>query len=115
MLYSVPILLLVTIAALDNADKSLLAASFPILEKELGLDMQALGAYSLFSNLSYALSLPFWAWLIHRYTIKNVHNILAVACFVWGLSAFGIAFTSSITSQAVIDPSMARHWPVFCH
>jgi len=94
-------LLLVTTAALDSADKSLLAASFPILEKTLGMNMEALGYFSLFSNLSYALSLPFWAYLVHVYTIHNAHNILAVACLVWGLATFGIAGTSSLFSQAV--------------
>ena len=102
VLCSVPILLLVTIAALDSADKFLLAASFPILEKEYGLEMEALGAFSLFTNLSYALSLPFWAYLIHVYTVNNAHNLLAAACCVWGLASFGIASSaSSIGHQAV--------------
>jgi len=99
-LCSVPMLLLVTIAALDSADKSLLAASFPILEKTLGLNLEALGFFSLFTNLSYALSLPFWGYLVHRYTIHQAHNVLAASCFLWGLATFGIASTSSFASQA---------------
>ena len=36
-LCTVPVAVLVTIAALDSADKALLGASFPMLEKTLGL------------------------------------------------------------------------------
>lgn len=35
--FTVPILVLTAIAALDSADKALLGASFPMLEKALGL------------------------------------------------------------------------------
>lgn len=94
-------LLLVTIAALDSADKSLLAASFPVLEKTLGLSMESLGFFSLFANLSYALSLPFWAYLVHRFTINNAHNVLAASCLLWGLSSFCIASTFTFYSQAL--------------
>ena len=61
-----PILILIVIASLDNADKQLLASSFPILEKLLRWDIQQLGYFSLCTNLSYALSLPLWGWLIHH-------------------------------------------------
>jgi hypothetical protein len=37
VLRSVPVAVLVIIAALDSADKALLAASFPMLETTLGL------------------------------------------------------------------------------
>lgn len=37
ILCSLPVAVLVTIAALDSADKALLGASFPMLEKTLGL------------------------------------------------------------------------------
>ena len=37
ILCTVPVAVLVTIAALDSADKALLGASFPMLEKTLGL------------------------------------------------------------------------------
>ena len=37
ILCSLPVAVLVTIAALDAADKALLGASFPMLEKTLGL------------------------------------------------------------------------------
>lgn len=100
-LWSVPLLLLITVAALDSADKSLLAASFPILQKELGMNVESLGYFSLFSNLSYALALPFWAHLVHSYSISNAHNILAVACGIWGLATFGIASTYAIHAQAL--------------
>ena len=71
-----PVLLLILLAALDSADKALLGASFPILEKEMGMDVEDLGYFSLFTNLSYALSLPFWGWLIHRFTLAHAHSIL---------------------------------------
>lgn len=95
-----PLLLLVTIAALDSADKALLAASFPILERILHLDIAALGSFSLWGNLSYALSLPFWGWLVHRYTIYNAHVILASSCLLWGVATLGIGMSSAIRSQA---------------
>ena len=102
VLYSAPLLLLVVIAALDSADKSLLAASFPVLERTLHLDLEALGYFSLFTNLSYALSLPFWGWLVHRYTIHNAHNILSAACLLWGLASLGIAASDGVVlAQAI--------------
>ena len=39
VLFKFPILALVAVASLDNADKQLLASSFPMLEKTLGLDV----------------------------------------------------------------------------
>ena len=49
-LFTLPISLVVALAALDNADKSLLGASFPVLEHTLGLDLATLGYFSLFTN-----------------------------------------------------------------
>ena len=68
-LCSVPVLLVVAVASLDTADKKLLSTSFPVLEKTLNLDVETLGYFSLFSDLSYALSVPFWSYLVHRYII----------------------------------------------
>ena len=106
VLYSVPLLLLVIIAALDAADKALLAASFPVLERTLHLDVEALGYFSLFTNLSYALSLPFWGWLVHRYTIHNAHNILSASCLVWGLASLGIAASGDVVSAQAVFRSI---------
>jgi hypothetical protein len=57
-LLSLPTILLVIIASLDNADKQLLASSFPIFETLLHWNVRELGYFSLATNLSYALSLP---------------------------------------------------------
>lgn len=57
-LLSLPILVLIVIASLDNADKQLLASSFPIFETLLHWNVRELGYFSLATNLSYALSLP---------------------------------------------------------
>lgn len=101
-LCSKSILLLVVVAALDSADKSLLSASFPVLERTLNLDIEALGYFSLFSNVSYALALPFWGWLLHELSMKNAHNILAGACLLWGIATLGIALSgSSWVGQAI--------------
>lgn len=101
-LWSSSVLLLVLIAALDSADKNLLAASFPVLETTLHLHVDTLGYFSLFTNLSYALSLPFWGWMIHTYKLENAHLILGASCFLWGLATFGLAFFStSIVLQAI--------------
>lgn len=72
VLCTLPITVLVVIAALDSGDKALLGASFPMLEKTLGLHVDTLGYFSLFTNLSYALCLPLWGWLIHHYTVRYV-------------------------------------------
>ena len=101
ILCNLPILLLVIIAALDSADKALLAASFPMLEKTLGLHVDTLGYFSLFTNLSYALSLPLWGWIIHRYTVHRSHVILCTSCFLWGVATLSISISDSVVSQAL--------------
>ena len=89
-------------ASLDNADKQLLASSFPVLEKDLHLSVQTLGYFSLFSNLSYAISLPFWGYLVHKYGVLKIHVVLSVACTCWGVATCGIALMgSSVIAQAV--------------
>eukprot|EP00574_Skeletonema_japonicum_P001754 CAMPEP_0201738548 /NCGR_PEP_ID=MMETSP0593-20130828/45308_1 /ASSEMBLY_ACC=CAM_ASM_000672 /TAXON_ID=267983 /ORGANISM="Skeletonema japonicum, Strain CCMP2506" /LENGTH=456 /DNA_ID=CAMNT_0048232769 /DNA_START=8 /DNA_END=1378 /DNA_ORIENTATION=- len=101
VLCKLPVLLLVIIAALDSADKALLAASFPMLEKTLGLHVDTLGYFSLFTNLSYALSLPLWGWIIHRYTVDRSHIILCTSCFLWGVATLFISISDSAISQAL--------------
>lgn len=99
---SLPIWVLVLVASLDNADKQLLASSFPVLEKDLHLSVQTLGYFSLFSNLSYAVSLPFWGYLVHKYGVLRIHVVLSVACTCWGIATCGIALMgSSVIAQAV--------------
>ena len=99
---SLPIWVLVLVASLDNADKQLLASSFPALEKDLHLTAEGLGYFSLFSNLSYAISLPFWGFLVHQYGVSRIHILLSVACGCWGLTTCGIALAgSSVVAQAV--------------
>ena len=71
LLSSPVVVVLVIIASLDNADKQLLASSYSILERLLRLDVEQLGYFSLATNLSYALSLPFWGWWIHRLTLTT--------------------------------------------
>jgi predicted MFS family arabinose efflux permease len=61
--------------------------------------VDTLGYFSLFQNLSYALSIPFWAWLVHRYKVQNAHNILSLSCFVWGIATLQIARSETIISQ----------------
>ncbi|KAL7548796.1 hypothetical protein ACHAWF_012051 [Thalassiosira exigua] len=100
LLCSLPVAVLVTIAALDSADKALLGASFPMLEKTLGLHVDTLGYFSLFTNLSYSLCLPFWGWLVHRFTVKNAHNILSASCFLWGIATLSIAQSETVVKQA---------------
>ncbi len=102
VLCKLPVLLLVIIAALDSADKALLAASFPMLEKTLGLHVDTLGYFSLFTNLSYALSLPLWGWIIHRYTVDRSHIILCTSCFLWGVVTLFISISDSAISQALL-------------
>mmetsp|Transcript_15074 Transcript_15074/g.32707 ORF Transcript_15074/g.32707 Transcript_15074/m.32707 type:complete len:444 (-) Transcript_15074:358-1689(-) len=100
ILCSIPVAVLVIIAALDSADKALLGASFPMLEKNLGLHVDTLGYFSLFTNLSYALCLPFWGFLVHRYTVQHAHNILCISCFLWGVATLSIAQSETVVSQA---------------
>lgn len=99
---SLPIWVLVLVASLDNADKQLLASSFPVLERNLHLSVQTLGYFSLFSNLSYAISLPFWGYLVHEYGPSRIHVVLSIACGCWGLTTCGIALMgTSVVAQAV--------------
>ena len=63
--------------------------------------MDTLGYFSLFTNLSYALSLPLWGWLLHRYTVKHAHNILAFSCLLWGMATLSIAQSTTIFTQGV--------------
>ena len=83
VLCTVPILILVTVASLDNADKQLLASSFPMLEKSLHLDVKVLGYFSMFTNLSYALSLPFWGYALHKQGVAKMYLLLSRACVSW--------------------------------
>lgn len=101
-LCTLPIALLVIISSLDSADKQLLASSFPMLSETLGLDVETLGYFSFFTNGSYALSLPFWGWLVHKYGLLQVHLLLAMACLAWGLATMGIALLGhSVVGQAI--------------
>ncbi len=103
VLCNVPVLLLVTVASLDYADKQLLASSFPVLERTLHLDIQTLGYFSLFSDLSYALSVPYWGFLVHKHGISRVFLLLSIACACWGMATIGIAVLgSSIAGQAIM-------------
>jgi len=101
VLCNLPVFILVVVASLDNADKQLLASSFPVLERTLDLSVETLGYFSLFTNLSYALSLPLWGWLVHRYGMKQIHMLLSMACASWGCATIGIAVAgSSVVGQA---------------
>ena len=101
-LCTLPFLITVVVASLDSADKSLLASSFAILEKLYGFSVQQLGYFSLATNLSYAVSLPFWSFLVHRYGMVHIHTILSFACVSWGLSTLGVGvFASDIVTQAI--------------
>lgn len=101
-LCNIPVLVLVLVASLDNADKCLLGSSFPLLEKILHLSVETLGYFSLFTNLSYALSLPLWGWLVHRHGMAQIHRVLAVACAWWGAATIGIALSGRhIAGQAL--------------
>ena len=116
LLCSPPILVLVVIASLDNADKQLLSSSFPILEKTLGWGAYELGNFSLANNLAYALSLPVWGWLIHRRSdVKNLQQLLASACGVWGLATIGIAVVtraSDVSMPSPLSSSVSRNLQV---
>jgi MFS family permease len=102
LLCNAPVLVLVIVASLDNADKQLLASSFAMLERTLHLDVKLLGYFSLITNLSYALSLPFWGYLVHKYGMARIHILLSAACASWGLATIGIAAAgSSIVGQAL--------------
>jgi MFS family permease len=121
------VLVLIVIASLDNADKQLLASSFSILERLLNWNVEELGYFSLVTNLSYALSLPFWGWCIHRLTttttstmtttsttitktsttLKGRHEnnnplfrLLAYACGSWGVATIGIAVVTLLSTSA---------------
>lgn len=101
-LCNLPVFILVLVASLDNADKQLLASSFPLLERTLNLSVDTLGYFSLFTNLSYALSLPMWGWLVHRYGMQHIHVVLSAACVSWGAATIGIALSGqSILGQAI--------------
>ena len=99
---NLPTFIIIVIAALDSADKGLLASSFPMLEKQLGMSVDTLGYFSLFTNLSYSFALPLWGWCVHRYSIKRSPSILAGSCALWGASTLGIAAAgSSVGAQAL--------------
>ena len=101
-LCTLPIVIVVLISSLDAANKQLLASSFPMLSTTLGLNVKTLGYFSMFTNASYALSLPVWGALVHHFGISKVHVLLAVACASWGLATIGIAvFGHSVVGQAI--------------
>lgn len=62
--------------------------------------VDTLGYFSLFTNLSYALGLPFWGWLVHRYTVQHAHTILGASCLLWGVATLSIAQSETVLSQA---------------
>jgi len=100
-LCNLPVVILVVVASLDNADKQLLASSFPLLERTLNLSVDTLGYFSMFTNLSYAISLPFWGWLVHKYGMQRIHIVLAAACASWGVASILTAISgSSLIGQA---------------
>jgi MFS family permease len=37
--------------------------------------------------------------MLHRYTVKNAHNILAFSCVLWGVATLSIAQSETIVSQ----------------
>lgn len=106
VLCTIPVLLLITVASLDNADKQLLASSFPILEHTLHLNIKTLGYFSLFTNLAYALSLPFWGYCVHKYGLSKVFLLLSVACGCWGFSTMGIA----VVASSIVGQLIFRTW-----
>ncbi|KAG7371140.1 EmrB/QacA family drug resistance transporter [Nitzschia inconspicua] len=113
-LLSVPTILLIVIASLDNADKQLLASSFPIFENLLNWNVKELGYFSLATNLSYALSLPVWGWLIHQYSgTRNLQKLLAYACGAWGIAMISIAVAtlsaSTTSSKTGTESSFWTH------
>ena len=99
-LLNTPVILLVLVASLDYADKQLLSSSFPLLSHTLDLNIQTLGIISFFSDASYALSVPFWGYLVHQLGIENVFILLSISCASWGAATIGIAlFGSSMFGQ----------------
>jgi len=101
-LCTLPIVIVVLISSLDAANKQLLASSFPMLSTTLGLNVKTMGYFSMFTNASYALSLPAWGALVHHFGISKVHVLLAAACASWGLATIGIAlFGHSVLGQAI--------------
>ncbi|CAB9506408.1 Spinster homolog [Seminavis robusta] len=102
ILCNLPVLILVVVASLDAADKALLGSSFPLLERELHMDVETLGYFSMFTNLSYAFSMPLWGWLVHKYGMQQIHLVLSAACFSWGAATIGIALSGgSVVGQAI--------------
>ena len=109
ILLTLPTVVLMLIASLDNADKKLMESSFPIFEQVLQWDVRELGYFSLATNLSYALSLPFWGWLIHRYNaVHSLQKLLAYACLVWGIAIVAIALVT--LCSAASQSTAAAFW-----
>mmetsp|Transcript_32673 Transcript_32673/g.96309 ORF Transcript_32673/g.96309 Transcript_32673/m.96309 type:complete len:488 (-) Transcript_32673:1799-3262(-) len=106
LVVSTPIVILLIIAALDSADRSLLSSSFPILERTLGFDVQMLGYFSLSSNLSYAASMPLWGYLVHRHP-HRMQSILAAACVTWGLALVAMA-TDQVAGPSIVAQACLR-------
>lgn len=102
VLCQLPIWILIIVASLDNADKQLMASSFSALEKQLHLNVQWLGYFSLSANLSYALSLPYWGYLLHKHGMENVNVLLSVACTAWGIATIGIALSANNVSLQLL-------------
>ena len=66
---SLPVTVLVVIAALDAADKALLGASFPWLEKTLHLH----GEYILYMNIYYVYVL-FYSFVVYLSSHASMNN-----------------------------------------
>lgn len=114
-----PILIVLCIASLDNADKQLLSSSFPILEKVVGWDVSTLGNFTVATNLSYALSLPLWGYCIHKCqsNIMQLQQLLSLACSIWGLATIAIAIVTCqqavaarATTTTITDSSSLYYW-----
>jgi MFS family permease len=85
----------------DNICAASVDKNFPLIFIVLiCVSVDTLGYFSLFTNLSYALCLPFWGWLVHRYTVQNAHNILCLSCALWGAATLFIARSETVLAQA---------------
>ena len=73
-----PLSNIVTSAALDEADKSLLGSIFPALKEELHLNQADLGLVSMSQSLSFAVFMPVWSHLVKVLGVTKTPKVLGV-------------------------------------
>eukprot|EP00928_Gymnodinium_smaydae_P081372 TRINITY_DN6490_c0_g1_i1.p1 TRINITY_DN6490_c0_g1~~TRINITY_DN6490_c0_g1_i1.p1 ORF type:complete len:482 (+),score=52.34 TRINITY_DN6490_c0_g1_i1:65-1447(+) len=82
----------ITVCAIDAADKALLPATFKALDQQLGLGPAKLSSLMFAQNFSFASALVVWSSLMQYYSAKS---LMVIGCYMWAGSALLISVAST--------------------